>query len=200
MTMIKSVPFKCNILPLKIDRPVVISGNEITSMTFPSPSLLLKPIDKMVDHKRSFTTSNGSDVFRNDMNYDKMKKEYEKKRKDYSSEKKKDVQAKRDKVSKVNQNSGVNSIGEIKLHILINGCPGTVPSVALTCASKLFLFNSGEGTQLSILEGSKMLKNIDYVFVGSNNYEAFAGLAPLMLTSEAWGSAKVTAYGSPQFR
>ncbi|XP_075242905.1 ribonuclease Z, mitochondrial-like [Convolutriloba macropyga] len=200
MTMIKSVPFKCNILPLKIGRPVVISGNEITSMTFPTPPLLLNPIGKMVDHKRSFTTSNGSDVFRNDMNYDKMKKEYEKKRKDYSSEKKKDVQAKRDKVSKVNQNSGVNSIGEIKLHILNNGCPGTVPSVALTCASKLFLFNSGEGTQLSILEGSKMLKNIDYVFVGSNNYEAFAGLAPLMLTSEAWGSAKVTAYGSPQFR
>ncbi len=197
LKMMNLLSFPCNCLPLKFGRPVSFIDGEIVATTWLEVNTGSFNSGLNVNQKRLMQTSVDSKM--PDPEYVRIKKEYEQNRKNHSADKRAGIKSKRDKVTKANSNNLVNSIGQVTLHVLNNGCPGTVPSVALRCGQRTFLFNCGEGTQLALLEGSKFLKHIDYMLIGSNDYERFAGFAPMMLTTEVWGTCQITAVGSPFF-
>ena len=190
----RSNPHPCNIVPMRLAQTLPIVDGKIMTKTWSNMASSLfeekAHKEKVTDEASSFPT--GDEAAR------RMQKEYERSRKAYAAEQSIGVQKKREKVQKSNFNI-VNKVGSITLHVLNNGAPGTKPSVALSCAGKIFLFNCGEGTQLAMLEGSKNLKNIDYIFVTSSEFETFAGLLPLILSSEVWGASEIVMYGPGKF-
>ena len=182
---LRSNPHPCTVVPLKKGQTLPIVDGRIVINTAPSNSSF--------PFKQSSISSNGSFHSAGD-EARKMQKEYEKSRKAYANEQSKGVMKKREKAQNSNFHI-VNKIGSISFHVLNNGAPGTKPSIALSCAGKVFLFNCGEGTQLAMLEGSKILKNVDYIFVTSSDFETFAGLLPLILSTENWGASEIVVYG-----